>query len=401
MHLNSGLALMDSWTDSKLVAAARAGDKAAFGLLIERYEAMVRKLVLRMVEDTDMAHDLAQEALLQAFLSLESLRLDSSFKSWLYGLTLNVCRMHLRSQRSNVYSLDVLVGGVYREPLDHCPTPEEIAERLELRRIVMNAVKALPPINRSAVLLCYYEDFSLRDAAAVLGISVTALKGRLHKARRQLETYLLSVDPSIAIERGAINMISVKIADVTTNVSVRDSGEHVTANQVILFDEAGRRAIVIWIGNAEASAIAFGLGGYDFGRPMTPLFTSRLLQAAGATLEWIQISALKDDVYYATVRVRMGNKTQDVDARPSDALAVAAYLSTPIFVSEDVLEKAGRPIPAGTVPTGKGIKDIIAFVEADKQKHTVWAESKPREERFRDYEAQMDALILESFSSGA
>jgi RNA polymerase sigma factor (sigma-70 family) len=394
------LSLMDSWTDSELVVAVRAGNKAAFGILIERNEAMVRRLALRMIGDADIAYDLAQDALLQAFLSLDSLRLDNSFKSWLYGVTLNVCRMYLRSQRSNIYSLDVLVGGIYREPLDHGPTPEEIAERLELRRAVTNAVETLSSANRAAVLLYYYEDFSLRDAAAVLGISVAALKGRLHKARRQLETYLLSIYPSMATERGAINMIPVKIADVTTNVSVRDSGEHVTFNQVILFDEAGRRAIVIWIGNAEANAIAFGLGGYDFGRPMTPLFTSRLLQAAGATLEWVQISALKDDVYYATVRVRMGNKTQDVDARPSDAVAVAAYLSTPIYVSEDVLERAGRPIPAGAMPTGKGIKDIIAFVEADKQKHTVWVESKPAEQRHCEYDAQMDAILLEAFGSG-
>src|SRR5512140_3513924 len=105
---------MDLWTDSELVVAARAGDKAAFGVLVERYETMVQRLAWRMIGDVDIAHDLAQDALLQAYLSLDSLQADSSFKSWLYGLTLNVCRMYIRSRHSSI-SLETLVGGLYRE----------------------------------------------------------------------------------------------------------------------------------------------------------------------------------------------------------------------------------------------------------------------------------------------
>src|ERR1051326_5584652 len=124
---------MDSWTDSELVVAARAGNKAAFGTLIERYEAMVQRLAWGMLSDAEIAHDLAQEALIQAYLSLDSLRLERSFKSWLYGITLNVCRMYLRTERGNIDSLDGLVGAVSHELADQGPTPEEIAEHLELK----------------------------------------------------------------------------------------------------------------------------------------------------------------------------------------------------------------------------------------------------------------------------
>jgi bifunctional DNase/RNase len=88
---------------------------------------------------------------------------------------------------------------------------------------------------------------------------------------------------------------------------------------------------------------------------------SRLLEAAGATLESVQISALKDQVFYATVRVRNGAENREVDARPSDALALASRLGTPLYVSEDVLEQAGITIPAGKAARGTGMHEILDF----------------------------------------
>src|SRR5581483_6649398 len=393
---------MDSWTDSELVLAARSGNKAAFGILIERYEGMVSRLAWRMVGDAELAHDLTQDALLQAYLSLDSLRLERSFKSWLYGITLNVCRMYLRTERSNVYSLDVLVGGAYRDLLDQSPTPEEIAEGSELRRTVMNAVEALSPANRAAVLLCYYEDFSLGDGAEMLGISVTAFKGRLHKARRQLEASLLSVHPAVAVKRGVTRMIPVKIVDVISKPNTRGE-EKSPANQVILLDEAGNRAIVIWVGAAEGQAIAFGMRGYDFGRPIMPTFVSRLLQATGSRLESVEISALKNDVYYATVRLRASDATHEVDARPSDALALAVQVNTPIFVSEEVMEKSGKQLPKGATPTGQGIKDIISQSDGQIQRLRLEMSDDLCYERVkvlkRQYDQKTEEVLLEAFAS--
>lgn len=393
---------MDSWTDSELVLAVRTGNKAAFGALIERYEAMVQRLALRILGDAELAHDLAQESLLQAYLSLEGLRLERSFKSWLYGITLNVCRTYLRTERSNVYSLEVLVGGAYRELEDQGPAPEEIAEQLELQRAVMNAVEALSPANRAAVLLCYYEDFSLRDGAAMLDISVPAFKGRLHKARRQLETSLLSVSPSTPVERGVTPMIPVKIVDVMSKPHTRRE-EKSPANQVILFDEANHRALVLWVGVAEGQAIAFALSGYEYGRPITPTIGSHLLQATGAKLECVEISTLKNDLYYATVRVRTNDDSHAIEVRPSEALALAVQVNAPIFVSGEVMEKSAKQLPVGAVPTGQGVTDLIAQIDEQIRRLRFAMSDQLRDQRSKAlkqaYEQKTDEVLIEAFSN--
>src|SRR5579885_598332 len=103
---------MEQRTDSELVALARGGDKAAFGQLIERHQQMVRHIVMGIIASAEIARELAQEAMLQAYLSLDHLRDDTRFKSRLYGITLNVCRSYLREQKSDALSLEALLGGM-------------------------------------------------------------------------------------------------------------------------------------------------------------------------------------------------------------------------------------------------------------------------------------------------
>jgi RNA polymerase sigma factor (sigma-70 family) len=174
--------------DIELVVLARSGDKNAFGRLVERYQPMAQRVASCMVADDETARELAQEAMLQAYLSLSHLRDDAAFRSWLYGIVLNVCRSHLRDQKA-VFSWEDLAGGVRFGGLDFSdadPDPLWAAEERELHRKVLEAVKTLPPGSRAATLLFYYEQLSLQEIAAILGVSVTAVKGRLHKARKQL-----------------------------------------------------------------------------------------------------------------------------------------------------------------------------------------------------------------------
>ncbi|MGH2542180.1 MAG: RNA polymerase sigma factor, partial [Ardenticatenaceae bacterium] len=83
---------MDEREDAVLVELARRGEKEAFGVLIGRYHGMAERVAMGMVSQIELARDLAQEAMLQAYLSLGSLRDDRRFQSWLYGIVLNVCR---------------------------------------------------------------------------------------------------------------------------------------------------------------------------------------------------------------------------------------------------------------------------------------------------------------------
>jgi RNA polymerase sigma factor (sigma-70 family) len=392
---------VDGATDNELIAFTLSGNKAAFGVLIERYTPMVTRLAQRMVSDPDVAHDLAQDAFLEAFLSLQDLREIGRFRSWLYGITLNVCRAHRRSQRADVFSLEALSGGLHREPADYGPTPEEIAERLDLCKTLLNAVGMLSQANRAAVLLVYYEECSLSEAADILGISVTAIKGRLHKARLHLQERLRSQVDLVGKHEGAKNMIPVKVVDVQRIEILKDSGIPLAGARVILYDEPSRRALIIWTGESEGLAVGLGLVNYEMPRPMTPVFTSRLLQAAGATIESVEVSAIKDDTYYATVHIRTGDRASEVDARPSDALALAVLLGTPIYVSAEVMEQWGIAVPEGRVPTGQGIAAVLAHLETQQQ---VWTSHRAKQ-REGQTEAQhkqsqteeMEKIILASF----
>ncbi len=93
---------MDDKPETELVESARSGDKAAFGNLVDRYQGVVQRVAAGMVGDRDLARDLAQEAMLQAYLSLDRLRDADRFGSWLYGIVLNVCRSHLRDQKASL-----------------------------------------------------------------------------------------------------------------------------------------------------------------------------------------------------------------------------------------------------------------------------------------------------------
>lgn len=102
--------------DADLLVAARDANKDAFGYLIERYQPKAERCVQRMIGNASIAQELTQEAVLQAYLSLDRLRNDGRFASWLYGITLNVCKSYLRSQKLEVSSLEALMGGMFIDP---------------------------------------------------------------------------------------------------------------------------------------------------------------------------------------------------------------------------------------------------------------------------------------------
>lgn len=339
---------MTNKADSELVALARSGNKEAFGELIERYQQMVRRIALGMVAHEEVARDLAQEAILQAYLSLDHLRDSTRFKSWLYGIVLNVCRGYIRDQKTDLFSLEAMMGGMYRD-MPFFPSgvidPEEVAEQRELHRIVLNAIQHLSPKDRLATLLFYYEQLSLREIAAILGVSVPAVKGRLYRAREQLRERLLPVyvDMESETERkqGRKTMTKVTVAAVTD----RDDGAKHSV--VTLLDEAGRRILNIWIMDRDALVIALGVTGTAPIRPMSMHLMVNLLKATGMELEEVRIETLKDDVFYAVTKIRNGNVSHELDARPSDAIALAVLMDKPIYVAEEVLERCGVVLPEG------------------------------------------------------
>lgn len=127
-------------------------------------------------------------------------------------------------------------------------------------------------------------------------------------------------------------------------VEVRVNGIFITqskASGVILKEENGKRALPIVIGEYEAQSIAMALENFNPPRPITHDLTTNILKLLDITIENILISELKDNTYYAIIRLRRDIEIFEVDARPSDAIALAVRMGTSIFVNDSVMEEAG------------------------------------------------------------
>jgi len=362
---------MHEWSDPELVRMARAGDKAAFGVLAARCLPPAERAAYKMVRDDELARDLVQEALLQAYLALDSLRDDARFASWLYGIVLNLCRNYLRAQKVNTVSLEAVLGGIEFNRLAFSDgEPQQVAEQHELDHLLRAALNTLSPENRQATLAFYYEGLSLREIAVQLGISITAVKGRLFKARRQLcDAFLRSgaLDGYLSPPERTREMIPVTILDIVRRERTDDNGNAYALYVVVLYDKAANRILPIWVGEPEGKAIALGLLKTQLPRPMTFELIVKLLTAANTQIESVQIQALKEDIFYASLNVWVNGKAQAIDARPSDALALASRLGFPISVSEEVMERAGKaaPHPVSEPSTPRGAEQLAESWQAE------------------------------------
>jgi hypothetical protein len=110
---------------------------------------------------------------------------------------------------------------------------------------------------------------------------------------------------------------------------------------VILKEKVADRCLPIWIGPAEADAIAVKLQGASVPRPLTHDLLRSVIDALGATISFIVVNDLKNDTFYAKIVFNVDGKEIEVDSRPSDALALAVRAGVPLYVEESVLDKAG------------------------------------------------------------
>jgi hypothetical protein len=360
---------------TRLVQRAREGDRAAFAELVVLHRPMALRLCQRVLRDDGRAEDGVQEAVLVAWLSLDSLRRANLFGAWLAGIALRVCHRWLRHQAHEMWSLESLVGGrQIREPIDWATSPAESAELAELGAAVRRAVAALPPSQRSAVGLFYLEGLSHAETAALLGIEVGAVKTRLHKARsrlRQTLWALWSVEHMTAEDK---EFIDVQVEDVRAVPVAEPPGER---RVVLLAEATGERLLPIWVGQYEGDAIAISLVQAEAPRPLTFAFAARLLGAAGGHVQQVRIHRLAEETFYAEVVLDSTLGTRTIDARPSDAIAMALATGAPIRVASDVMEQAGRTPaelstarPAGSRSARERADQIRAVVATPKARRT-------------------------------
>jgi len=134
---------------------------------------------------------------------------------------------------------------------------------------------------------------------------------------------------------------------------------------VILKEKMARRYLPIWIGPAEADAIAVKLQGVTVPRPLTHDLLSSVIDSLGATIDSIIVSDLKSDTFYAKIILNIDGEQIEIDSRPSDALALAVRADVPIYADEAVLDKAGILLDE---ETGKPVLEETGEVNAKDKK---------------------------------
>jgi bifunctional DNase/RNase len=188
----------------------------------------------------------------------------------------------------------------------------------------------------------------LSEIAMLTGSPIGTLKARLHHARGHLRDSLMSelqLRPKQTKERG-FAMIEVIIHDVVARTAKNEEVKLPWAGtdgkvgpwRIILLKEiTGLRILPIWVGPIEGDIIALQLEHFETPRPTTFDLTARLLALGNSKLEKVAVTALRGNVYFATMWVNTNGEVHEVDARPSDAIALALHANAPIFIAPETL----------------------------------------------------------------
>lgn len=187
-------------SDEELVARSMGGDLDSFNQLVLRWERPIYALAYRVIGREEEARDVAQETFLRAFRALSGFKGQAKFSSWLYRITLNLCRDWIRKEKRTRVSqapegLDIIELAGAATPTE---TIEQRIGRKDLGRAVSKAMAALPEEQRTAIILKEYHGLTFQEIADMLDCPLSTVKTRLYQGlsvmRKQLEQAGVSSD---------------------------------------------------------------------------------------------------------------------------------------------------------------------------------------------------------------
>src|SRR6266849_159790 len=280
---------MDSDDDANLVARVLAGNRSAFGVLIDRHRQSAIAFARRLVSRAD-AEDVVQDALISAFLGMGNLRAPERFKSWLFGIVINLCRTRLRLRREGYF--DDRYGGRaiagFRLEVA-APSAEFIQETRELHRMISDAVGTLQSEMQETLRRHYVEGLKLSEIAVLIEVPLGTVKARIHRARERLRIALTSQIglTSNREQKGGHPMIEVTVDDVVVRSPKNEEAKWLADGKdyklgftrvILLKERSGNRVLPIWVGAGEGDIIAMLLANVTAVRPTTFDLTARLLE---------------------------------------------------------------------------------------------------------------------------
>ncbi|MGA9852342.1 MAG: RNA polymerase sigma factor RpoE [Gammaproteobacteria bacterium] len=178
-------------SDQTLVVRVQRGDKAAFDVLVRKYQHKIIKLISRYVHDSSEALDVSQEAFIKAYRAIPGFRGDSAFYTWLYRIAINTAKNYLvaEGRRPLDHGVDLQDPDQYemQARLRDMDTPERLLLTEEIQRTVETAIEELPEDLRIAIILREIEGMSYEEIAQTMSCPVGTVRSRIFRAREAID----------------------------------------------------------------------------------------------------------------------------------------------------------------------------------------------------------------------
>lgn len=187
MSMNNTQGKLNAELDSALISEFKAGDKAAFDALFEKYQAKIIRLVGHYIRDASESNDITQEVFIRAYQSIDQFRGESSFYTWLYRIAINTAKNHLalksRSSCFNVTDEQLENWNARRETNREASTPEGVLISYETEEQFFNILCHLPLDLRTAITLREQEGKTYEEIAEIMGCPIGTVRSRIFRAR--------------------------------------------------------------------------------------------------------------------------------------------------------------------------------------------------------------------------
>ena len=223
--------------EAQLLAAARRGDRSALATLLEKHQNRVFGFGMRMCGDSEEAKDVAQETMLAMVRTVRSFRGDASLSTWLYTVARSFCMKKRRRTKGAPKTHEPLDRAAQESTAEPGMTPEQMLVGRQTREAVAAALDEMEPQAREVLVLRDIEGLSAAEVADVIGVSVAAVKSRLHRARAALRERLLTLvggEPAQPVPSSCpdvLTMLSRKLEDEVTPDVCAEMEQHVEGCQ--------------------------------------------------------------------------------------------------------------------------------------------------------------------------
>lgn len=375
---------MELDSEIELIDKALRGDKKAFNILVDKYYTYCLDKANKIIGDEDVAKDLVQNGVIEAYFCLSNLNDKNAFRAWLGGIINNICRNYFRDNAKKYLSLRQ-----YYEEFQNTETLDE--ERIV--EIILKEIKSLDIQYQKVVYLFYYECKSITEICNELLITQALVKVRLHRARKELKKML---ELNSELKEYQQYFISRKIMRKVRIIDMILGGENKKSCSLLLYDEDSFRVLPIVITKEEAEAMLIAMKSIDFPRPMTFNLITEIIRTNDLKPEGAYVTELLNGIFLSTLKFKSERGTREYDSRPSDAITIALMFDCPILVSQKILDKVGFPVPEkykSMTPQEKGIEYLTQMIENSLFEMETKLKSLEIKKSVNDIQEQVDRLM--------